>query len=89
MANIKSQIKRNRQTVRRSDRNKAIRSELKTRAKQAVDAAESGDATKAEELLQIAQKRYDMAVTKGVLHKNTAARIKSRMARRLNKAKAK
>jgi small subunit ribosomal protein S20 len=79
MANIKSQIKRNRQTVRRNDRNKAIRSELGTRAKQAIEAAESGDATQAEELLQLAQKRFDMAVTKGVLHKNTAARRKSRL----------
>jgi small subunit ribosomal protein S20 len=79
MANIKSQMKRNRQTVRRNDRNKAVRSELRTRAKQAIDAAESGDAAKAEELLQLAQKRYDMAVTKGVLHKNTAARRKSRL----------
>jgi small subunit ribosomal protein S20 len=79
MANIKSQMKRNRQTVRRNERNKAIRSELRTRAKQAVDAAESGDSAKAEELLVLAQKRFDMAVTKGVLHKNTAARRKSRL----------
>jgi small subunit ribosomal protein S20 len=79
MANIKSQKKRNRQTIRRNDRNKAIRSELRTRAKQAVEAAESGDSAKAEELLTLAQKRFDMAVTKGVLHKNTAARRKSRL----------
>jgi small subunit ribosomal protein S20 len=79
MANIKSQMKRNRQTVRRNERNKAIRSELKTRAKQAVDAAESGDSAKAEEMLRLAQKRIDMAVTKGVLHKKTAARRKSRL----------
>lgn len=79
MANIKSQMKRNRQNVRRNERNKAIRSELRTRAKQAVAAAESGDAAKAEELLTLAQKRFDMAVTKGVLHKNTAGRRKSRL----------
>jgi len=79
MANIKSQMKRNRQTIRRNERNRAIRSELRTRAKQAVDAAESGDAAKAEEMLLLAQKRYDMAVTKGVLHRNTAARRKSRL----------
>jgi small subunit ribosomal protein S20 len=54
MANIKSQIKRNRQTVVRHERNKAVRSELKTRAKQAVAAAEAGDAAKAEELLVLA-----------------------------------
>jgi small subunit ribosomal protein S20 len=79
MANIQSQIKRNRQNERQNARNKAVRSELKTRAKQAVAAAEAGDAARAEELLAIAQKRIDMAVTKGVIHKNTAARRKSRL----------
>ena len=79
MANIKSQVKRNRQNERRNARNRAIRSELKTRSQQAIDAAEAGDAAKAEELLVVAQKRIDMAVTKGVLHKKTAARRKSRL----------
>ena len=79
MANIKSQMKRNRQNDRRNARNRAIRSELRTRQKQAVAAAEAGDAAKAEELLVVAQKRIDMAVTKGVLHKNTAARRKARL----------
>lgn len=79
MANIKSQIKRNRQNERRNERNRAVRSELKTRAKQAVAAAEAGDSAKAEELLSIAQKRIDMAASKGVLHKRTAARRKARL----------
>jgi len=79
MANIQSQIKRNRQTERRNERNRAIRSEMKTRAKLAVAAAEAGDADKANEALLQAQKRYDMAVTKGVIHKNTAARRKARL----------
>jgi small subunit ribosomal protein S20 len=79
MANIKSQIKRNRQNERRYERNKATRSEMKTRSKQAVTAAEAGDTEKAEELLRIAQKRFDMAVTRGVMHKNTAARRKARL----------
>ncbi|MEE8457435.1 MAG: 30S ribosomal protein S20 [Acidimicrobiia bacterium] len=79
MANIKSKIKRNRQNIRLNERNSAIRSELKTRAKQAIDAAEAGDTDKAEELLKLAQKRIDMAVTKGVLHRNTASRRKSRL----------
>ncbi len=79
MANIKSQIKRNRQTERRNERNRAIRSEMKTRAKIAIAAAEAGDADAANEALVAAQKRYDMAVTKGVLHKNTAARRKARL----------
>jgi len=84
MANIKSQMKRNRQNEKRSERNKAIRSELKTRVKAAVVAAESGDAAAAGKALQLAQKRIDTAVSKGVLHKNTAARRKARLTRRVN-----
>ena len=79
MANIKSQIKRNRQNERQHARNKAVRSELKTRAKQTLVAAEAGDAARAEELLVVAQQRFDMAVTKGVIHKNTASRRKARL----------
>ncbi len=79
MANIQSQIKRNRQTIRRNERNTAIRSELKTRTKQVLEAAEAGDADRAEELLRLAQRRIDTAVTKGVLHKTTASRRKSRL----------
>ena len=79
MANIKSQMKRNRQTTVRNERNRAIRSELRTRSKNAIDAAEAGDAVAAEEALRIAQKRIDGAVARGVLKKNTAARRKSRL----------
>ena len=74
MANIKSQIKRNRQNEKRQLRNKAIRSELKTRSKNALLAADSGDADQAAEALRLAQQRIDTAVAKGVLHKNTARR---------------
>ncbi len=83
MANIKSQIKRNRQTEKRNVRNKAIRTELKTRAKAALTAAESGNATASEEALRLAQQRIDTAVSKGVLHKNTAARRKARLVRQV------
>jgi small subunit ribosomal protein S20 len=83
MANIKSQMKRNRQNVKRSERNKAIRTELKTRTKAALAAAESGDASAATKALQLAQKRIDTAVSKGVLPKNTAARRKARLTRRV------
>ena len=79
MANIQSKIKRNKQNHVHFERNKAIRSELKTRERETVAAAEAGDVAKAEELLLISQKRTDMAVTKGVLHQNTAARRKSRL----------
>lgn len=79
MANIKSQKKRNRQTVGRTARNRTLRSELKTRANSALLAADSGDAAAAEEALRLAQKRIDSAVSKGLLHRTTAARRKSRL----------
>jgi small subunit ribosomal protein S20 len=82
VANIKSQIKRNRQNERRRLRNKAVRSELKTRTKRAVTAAEQGtdDATEA---LRLALKRIDKAASKGVIHKNQAARRKSRLMKKV------
>ncbi len=83
MANIQSQKKRNRQNEKRYARNKAIRSELKTREKSVMIAAEAGNMAEAEELLRIAQKQIDMAETKGVLHANTAARRKSRLTRQM------
>ena len=85
MANIKSQMKRNRQNEKLRAANKAKLSELKTRAKQAVAAAESGDEAATEDAFRVAQKRIDMAAAKGLIHKNTAARKKSRLARRLAK----
>ncbi len=85
MANIKSQIKRNRQNQVRHDRNKAVRSELKTRVRGAVEAAEVG-ADDAEAQVRLAVKRLDMAAAKGVIHKNQAARRKSRLMARLNES---
>jgi small subunit ribosomal protein S20 len=79
MANIKSQIKRNRQNEKRRVRNKAIRSELRTRTRNALEAAESGDAAAADEALRLVQMRIDSAAAKGVLPKRTAARRKSRL----------
>ena len=83
MANIKSQIKRNKQNEKRRVRNKGVRSEIHTRTKVAVAAAESGDADATEAALKGAIARIDKAVSKGVLHKNTAARKKSRLVKRL------
>ena len=77
MANIKSQIKRNRQNEARRIRTKAVRSELKTREKAVLAAASAGEPT--DELVRAAQKRLDMAASKGVIHKNEAARRKSRL----------
>jgi small subunit ribosomal protein S20 len=87
VANIKSQIKRNRQNERRRQRNKTVRSELKTRAKNAVSAAEEGTGDAAE-ALRLAVKRIDKAAAKGVIHKNQAANRKSRLMKRLAKAGA-
>lgn len=84
MANIASQIKRNRQTVKRHARNQAVKSELKTRIKKAVDASTSGDTAAADTAFKAAQKRLDMAAAKGIVHKRTAARRKSRLAKRIS-----
>ena len=83
MANIKSQVKRNRQNEKRYERNKAVRSELKTRARNALEAAEAGEAERAALLLREAQQRFDVAASRGVLKKNTAARRKSRLTRQV------
>lgn len=82
MANIKSQIKRNAQNEKRRLRNKAVRSELKTRAKTALTTAEAGGENTAEAFRQ-AVKKIDKAAAKGVIHKNAAARKKSRLAKRI------
>lgn len=84
MANIKSQIKRNRQNEKARARNKAVRSEMRTRTKQATAAIESGES--AEEAVRLAVKRIDTAATKGVIHRNEAARRKSRLMKKLNAA---
>ena len=82
MANIKSQIKRNRQNEKRRARNKAIRSEVNSRVKSTLKSAESGQSD--EEALRIAIKKIDKAGRKNILHKNTAARKKSRLTKRYN-----
>ena len=83
MANIKSQIKRNRQNLKRSQRNRGVRSEINTRTRTALDAI-NDDAEDSEEAVRLAIQRIDKAAQKGVLHKNTAARNKSRLVRKLN-----
>ena len=81
MANIRSQIKRNRQTEVRRRRNRATRSELRTRIQNAVDAAEAGDGTNE---TTAAMQKLDRAAARRVIHPNTAARRKSRLQKRLN-----
>jgi small subunit ribosomal protein S20 len=81
VANIRSQIKRNRQAAKRHARNKAVRSELRTRTKRAIAAVESNDELSAE-AVRLAVKRIDKAAAKGIIHKNQAANRKARLMRR-------
>ncbi len=82
MANIKSQKKRNITNAKRADRNRSVRSEIKTRVKSATSSIGSGD----DAAVTAAISRIDSAVSKGVLHKNTAARKKSRLMKKVNAA---
>jgi small subunit ribosomal protein S20 len=85
VANIKSQIKRNRSNEAARVRNKAVRSELKTQAKKVRAAAATGGSEAAEALLKTTRD-LDRAASKGVMHKRAAARRKSRLARSVNAA---
>jgi small subunit ribosomal protein S20 len=85
VANIKSQIKRNKTNERARQRNKATRSSLKTAVKKFRAAADSGDATAATTALHHASRSLDKAASKGVIHKNQAANRKSAMARQISK----
>jgi small subunit ribosomal protein S20 len=87
MANIKSQKKRILTNEKRRLRNKAVRSELKTRVKTARQAVEQGQ-DGAADLVETAQKRLGKAASKGVIHKNAAARRTSRLMQAANKASA-
>jgi small subunit ribosomal protein S20 len=85
VANIASQKKRNRQNEVRRVRNLRARSELKTRIKSARAAAEQGD-EQADDALTLAQKRLGKAASRGVVHKNQAARRTSRLMKAANRA---
>ncbi len=87
VANIKSQIKRNRQNERRRERNKSVRSALKTASKNVRQAAE-GDAEARAQGLREANRALDKAASMGILHKRAAGRKKSRLARAANRAAA-
>ncbi|MDQ3104021.1 MAG: 30S ribosomal protein S20 [Actinomycetota bacterium] len=82
MANIKSQIKRNRQNDAAHERNKASKSALKTAVRRFREAADAGDADLARTLAHEASRRLDKAASAGVIHKSQAANRKSVIARR-------
>ena len=77
MANIKSQIKRNRQNDAAHERNKSVKSALKTSVRKFREAAEAGNADEAKSLAVEAAQQLDKAASKGVIHKNQAANRKS------------
>ena len=83
MANIRSQIKRNRQNEQRRLRNKSTRSALRTRVKRFESAVSSGDGDTARDEYRAVSKAFDQAAAKGIVHRNRAAGAKSRLARRL------
>lgn len=83
MANIKSQIKRNRQNEKARLRNKSVKSSLKTVIRKLNEASEAGNTEDATALLRVASRQLDKAVSKGVIHKNQAANRKSAIAKRV------
>jgi small subunit ribosomal protein S20 len=82
VANIKSQLKRIKTNAVRTERNKAVKSELRTWIRKFKIAADSGDASAASDALKVASTKLDKAVSKGVIHKNNAANKKSSMAKK-------
>jgi small subunit ribosomal protein S20 len=85
VANIKSQIKRIRTNEQARQRNKAVKSSLKTSVRKFREAADGGNADEATTLMRSASRALDKAASKGVIHANQAANKKSAMARRLAK----
>jgi small subunit ribosomal protein S20 len=82
VANIKSQKKRNLTNEKRRQRNKSVKSEVKTSVRRFRDAADAGDAAKASALAKDATRALDKAASKGVIHKNQAANRKAAIAKR-------
>jgi small subunit ribosomal protein S20 len=88
VANIKSQIKRNKQNEKRRLRNKSVKSSLKTAIRKFHEAAAAGDTDTATSLMRDASKKLDKAASKGVIHKNQAANRKSAIAQKLHASAA-
>jgi len=82
VANIKSQIKRNKQNEKARQRNKAVKSSLKTSVRKFREAADTGDVDAATQAMRAASRNLDKAASQGVIHKNQAANRKSAMAKR-------
>jgi small subunit ribosomal protein S20 len=83
VANIKSQIKRIKTNHKATERNKAVKSEVRTAIRATREAVAAGDKDKAEAALRYAGKKLDKAASKGVIHKNQAANRKSAIAKQV------
>lgn len=86
MPNTKSAKKRLRQSLERRTRNRAVKSTVKTTLRQVREAVAAGNVTEAQAGFKTAQKKLDQAAAKGVIHKNAAARLKSRLSARIKAA---
>lgn len=84
MANHKSALKRNKQTIKKTARNKAVRTNLRTNVKRLRDSISTKDKDKATELLKTVTVKLDKAVTKNILHKNAASRTVSRLSKQVH-----
>lgn len=88
MPTMKSAKKRLRQNIKHNLRNRTYKSALKTQMKKFLNAIREGNAQAAQEELRLTVKKLDTGVSKNILHKNTASRKKSRLAKKLNQMKA-
>ena len=86
MANIKSQIKRNRTNAERNERNKAVKSALKTDVRRVREAVAAGNGDLAKQVATDASRALDKAVSKGIIHRNQAANRKSAVVKLAAKA---
>ena len=84
MPNIKSQIKRNKTNEKARQRNKAVRSEVRSYVRVVRENIAAGNKDEAQQAYAVAARKLDKAVSKGVLHKNNAANRKSRLATQIN-----
>jgi small subunit ribosomal protein S20 len=89
MPNISSAKKRLRQSLARRTRNRATKSELKTRIRKVLELAKAGDAEKTETEYRTTVKKLDQAAAARIIHPNRASRLKSRISVRLKAAKGK
>ena len=87
MPNIKSAKKRLRQDIVRRERNRSAKRALRTQCKKVLDAVEARDAGKAQAELEVAAQKLDKAASKNTIHRNAAARLKSRLSLKVKNLK--